>query len=484
MNVRIIARYLSYFLVAEGLFLLPSLFVSIIYGETDVILPFVITIMSGVAVGLMLRFFSRKSDAMLRIRESFAIAGLGWIAMSLFGALPFWISGEIPSYIDACFETVSGFTTTGSSILTDVESLSKGLLFWRSFTHWLGGMGVLVFLLGLVKSKRGTGFTLHLLRAESPGPQVEKLLPKTRDTVRVIYLLYIALSVINLIFLLAGGMPLLEAMCTMFGTAGTGGFGIKNDSMASYSVYLQAVTTVFMALFGVNFSIYFLLVHKEWKAALKDEELRAYFGIMVTTITLCVISIVSSGSMGIINAIHHAAFTVSSIMTTTGSATVDFQQWSQFAKSLLLVIMIFGAMAGSTGGGIKTSRILIVIKSIRVQIKKLLNPRSVKVAMMNGKPLDNDVINRTFLYLSVYTGVAIVSFLLVSLDNFSMETNLSAVLSCLNNIGPGLDFVGPASNYAGLSDLSKVVLTLDMLLGRLELLPIFVLFTPSTWKKS
>ena len=482
MNIRIITRYLSYFLVTEGLFLLPSLFVSIIYGENDVILPFLFSIISCMAAGLLLHFFSRKSKAILRIRESFAIAGIGWIAISLFGALPFWISGEIPSYIDVCFETVSGFTTTGASILTDVEAMSKGLLFWRSFTHWLGGMGVLVFLLGMVKLKQGTGFTLHLLRAESPGPQVEKLLPRTRDTARVIYLLYIGLSVLNLVFLLAGKMPLLEAMCTMFGAAGTGGFGVKNDSMASYSTYLQAVTTVFMALFGVNFSIYFLFVHKEWKAALKDEEVRSYFGIMITAIALSAISIIRGGTMGIKTAIHHAAFTVSSIMTTTGYSTVDFQQWSQFAKTLLLVIMIFGAMAGSTGGGIKTSRILIVVKSIKVQVRKLLNPRSVKVATLNGKPLDNDVINRTFLYLSVYAGVVIISFLLVALDNFSMETNLSAVLSCLNNIGPGLDVVGPTSNYSALSNLSKVVLSFDMLLGRLELLPIFVLFAPSTWK--
>lgn len=482
MNIRMIIRYLGYLLIAEGFFLFPSVIVSIIYRETHILMPLTAAIAACMITGAAFCFFSKKPGTALRIRESFAIVGIGWMLVSLFGALPFWLSGEIPRFIDAYFESVSGFTTTGASILADVEAMSRGLLFWRSFTHWLGGMGILVFLLALVRAKRGAGFTLHLLKAESPGPQVKKLLPKTRDSVRLIYLLYIALSLVNLIFLLLGGMPLFEALCAMFGTAGTGGVGFKNDSLASYSSYIQAVTAVFMTLFGVNFSIYFLLLCKEWKAALKDEELRAYLGIMLAVIPLCFVSLLSSGSMNLKNALYHSAFTVSSMMTTTGYVTVDFTQWPEFTKSLLLIMMIFGAMAGSTGGGIKISRILIVIKSAKTQIYKLLHPRSVKMVTMNGKPLDSSVINRTFLYFSVYAIVAVVSFLLVSFDNLPFETNLSAVISCLNNIGPGLGLVGPSSNYSALSTLSKLVLSLDMLLGRLELLPILVLLSPSAWK--
>lgn len=482
MNIRIIVKYLGYFLIIEGIFLVPSVGVALIYRELRTLLPLMITIVACIGIGLFLHFIPAKSSDPPRVRESFAIAGIGWILISLFGALPFWLSGEIPHFIDAWFETVSGFTTTGASILTDVEAMSKSLIFWRSFTHWLGGMGVLVFVLALVRARKDAGFTLQLLRAESPGPQVEKILPKTRDSARMVYLLYIALSVLNLFFLLLGKMPLFEALCTMFGTAGTGGFGIRNDSMAGYSPYLQTVTTIFMALFGVNFSIYFLFICGEWRAALKDTELRLYFGILFGAAGLCVLSLIRTGAMNLKDAIHHSAFTVSSVMTTTGYGTADFNQWTQFSKTLLLVLMIFGAMAGSTGGGIKISRIIIVAKTMKQQIYQLLHPRTVRILTVNGKVLDRTVISRNFLYLSVYTVVAMVSLLLVSLNGFSMETNLSAVLSCLNNIGPGLDVVGPTSNYATLSLLSKLVLSFDMLLGRLELLPILALFSSSVWK--
>ena len=376
---------------------------------------------------------------------------------------------------------VSGFTTTGSSILPEVETMSRGMLYWRSFSHWLGGMGVLVFLLAVTPANgRSNRFTLHLLRAESPGPNVEKLAPRMRDTAMILYMLYMALTVMNVIFLLLGGMSLFDSVCTAFGTAGTGGFGIKNDSMAGYSPYIQNVCTIFMLLFGVNFSCYYLLLLRRFKTVLKDGELRLYLGLVVASITAITINIYHMfGSIG--EALHHAAFTVASIITTTGFATVDFDKWPEFSKSIIVVLMMIGACAGSTGGGFKCGRLLLLLKSIRRGIRKTLNPNKVEVIRNNGNAVNEKVISGISIYVATYFIIIFGSFLLIAVDGFSIITNFTAVLSCFNNIGPGLDQVGPTCNFGLFSDFSKIILIIDMLAGRLEIYPILILFSRDVW---
>ena len=479
MNLRMIGFVLGRILLTEaGLLVLP-LVTALLYGES--LLPWLVTM--GLLVlwgGLLSR--RRPERTALYARDGFAAVALAWILMSAFGALPFVLSGDIPHYVDAFFETVSGFTTTGASILTDVEILSRSGLLWRSFTHWVGGMGVLVFLLAIAPSKgSGQGFTMHLLRAESPGPSVGKLVPKMRETAAILYLLYIALTVLNFLFLLAGGMPVLDALCTAFGTAGTGGFGIKNDSMASYSPYIQNVTTIFMLLFGVNFSCYYLLTLRQIKSVLKDEELRLYVGIVLGSIALIAWNVRGFyASLG--ETVRHAAFQVGSIITTTGFATTDFDLWPSFSKTILLCLMVVGACAGSTGGGIKVARVLILFKSLRRSIAQMLHPRKVQVIRNNGTVISERVVANTNAYLCAYVIILLASFVIISLDGFSIGTNLSAVLSCLNNIGPGLELVGPTCNFGIYGVLSKIVLILDMLLGRLEIFPILVLFSFQAWK--
>ena len=396
--------------------------------------------------------------------------------------MPFYISREIPRFIDAFFEIVSGFTTTGASILSDVEALSKGLLYWRSFSHWLGGMGVLVFLLAIGSGSKEKGFTMHLLRAESPGPDVGKLVPRMRKTAAILYVLYIGLTVLNIVFLLVGKMPLFEAVCTALGTAGTGGFGVKNDSLASYSPYIQNVTTVFMALFGINFSCYYLLILGQWKGVFKDEELRMYILIILGAVLLIVLDL--RGYYATLSeTIRHAAFQVSSIITTTGFATTDFDLWPSFSKAILIGLMIVGACAGSTGGGLKCSRLLLLLKSLRRNVRQVLQPRKVMVVRTNGRTIDETVLDNANAYLAAYAVIVVLSFVLISLDDFSIGTNFTAVLACFNNIGPGMEAVGPTCNFAGYSTFSKLVLIFDMLAGRLEIFPILVLFTRSTWKQ-
>lgn len=483
MNLKVVGKYLGYLLFTEGAFLFIPFLVGVMYREWQLLPAFAITIAICFLLGGILYLLCRSESQAIYVRESFGVAGLGWILLSAIGALPFVISGEIPHFIDAFFETVSGFTTTGASILVNVEALSHATLFWRSFTHWLGGMGILVFILALVNNRSKAGSTLQLLRAESPGPQVDKIVPKTKDSAKVLYLIYITLSLSNLLFLVLGRMPIFDAFCTMFGTAGTGGFGIKLDSMASYSPYLQNITTIFMTLFGVNFSLYYLLLRRSWKTVLKDEELRLYLGIMLASIAIISVSLWINhfGTLG--ENIHHAAFTVSSIMTTTGYATADFDLWPQITRSLILILMIFGAMAGSTGGGLKMSRLLILLKSIKASMHRLTHPRSVKTIKINGKTLDSEVLRGVHLSLSVYCIIAIITFVLISIDGLSLGTNLSAMMSCLNNIGPGLEQVGPTMSYAPYSHFSKIVLSLAMLLGRLDIFPILFLFMPSSWRK-
>jgi trk system potassium uptake protein TrkH len=483
MNFKMMGRFMAQIIGIEAAFMLPALFISLGYGERSAVMGFLYTLGIMVAIAGALFLFCRKAGRLFGAREGLVCVSFSWIFLSLLGCLPFFFSGAIPSFVDALFEIVSGFTTTGASILSDVEALPKGLLYWRSFSHWLGGMGVLVFLLAISSGGgKDKGFTMHLLRAESPGPDVGKLVPRMKQTAMILYIIYIVLTVINVIFLLSGGMPLFDAVCTAFGTAGTGGFGIKNDSLASYSPYLQNVTTVFMFLFGINFSCYYLLLLRQFKSVFKDEELRLYFGIAITAVVLIVLNTFQMYStLG--ESIRHAAFQVSSIMTTTGFATTDFDLWPSFSKSILLLLMIIGASAGSTGGGLKVARVLLLFKSLRRSIRRILNPQKVQVVRNNGRAVDEKVLDNTNAYLAAYVIILILSFLLISLDGFSAGTNLSAVLACFNNIGPGLEAVGPTCNYSAYSLVSKIVLTIDMLAGRLEIFPMLVLLSRSTWKR-
>ena len=482
MNVKMMGKFLSQMITIEAVFMIPALLISLFCGEAAAVNGFLWTLGIMIVLAGTLFLSCRKAGNLFGAREGLVCVGFSWIALSLLGCLPFVFSGNIPRFIDAFFETVSGFTTTGSSILSDVEALDKGMLYWRSFSHWLGGMGVLVFLLAIAPGSKGTGFTMHLLRAESPGPDVGKLVPKMKQTATILYSIYVALTVINVIFLLCGGMSLFESVCTAFGTAGTGGFGIKNDSLASYSPYLQNVTTIFMFLFGINFSIYYLILLKEFRGAFKDEELRLYVGLAVVSVVLIVLNIRPMyGSLE--ETIRHAAFQVSSIMTTTGFATTDFDLWPSFAKTILMLLMVVGASAGSTGGGFKCIRVLLLFKILRRNIRQILNPQKVMVVRNNGKAVDEKVLANTNAYLAAYVIIIIISTLLISVDGFGFETNFSAVLACFNNIGPGMAAVGPTCNFAAYSVFSKIILSINMLAGRLEIFPILVFLSRSTWSR-
>ena len=479
MNYKMMGRFLAQILLIEGIFMLPALGISLFCGDTMAIHGFVVTILVIVGATVVLRLLSRGAPSAFYAKEGLVCVGASWIVLSLTGCLPFYISREIPSFVDAFFEIVSGFTTTGASIVPEVESLSKGILYWRSFSHWLGGMGVLVFLLAFTGGK-GQGFTMHLLRAESPGPNVGKLVPKMRTTAAILYVIYVVLTLLDILFLYLGGMNLFEAVCHAFGTAGTGGFGVKNDSYASYSPYLQNVTTLFMILFGVNFSCYYLLLIRQWKNVFRDEELRLYFGIILGSTLLIVLN--TRGIYGTLEeTIRHAAFQVGSIITTTGYATTDFDLWPSFSKTILLCLMVVGASAGSTGGGLKVARVLLLLKGVRRNIRQMLNPRKVEVVRNNGSVVEEKILENTNAYLSAYVVILFAVFAIISLDGFSTGTNLSAVLACFNNIGPGLEAVGPTCNYSAYSALSKVVLSFSMLAGRLEIFPVLVLFSPRTW---
>ena len=483
MNYKMMGRFLYQILFLEGILMLPALGISLYCGDAAAAKAFLISVVLALAIAAVLHRICRGAPSAFYAKEGFVCVAASWIVLSLVGCLPFWLFGEIPHFVDAFFEIVSGFTTTGASIVPAVEDLSKGILYWRSFSHWVGGMGVLVFLLAIVPSgEQGTGFTMHLLRAESPGPDVGKLVPKMRKTAAILYIIYCVLTVINILFLLAGGMSLFEAVCHGLGTAGTGGFGIKNDSLAGYSPYLQNVTTVFMILFGINFSCYYLLLIKQWKSVWKDEELRLYLGIILGSIVL--ITWNTRGFYGTLEeTIRHAAFQVGSIITTTGYATVDFDQWPSFSKTILLCLMVVGASAGSTGGGLKVGRLLLLLKGTRRNIRRMLNPRKVELIRNNGSVVDEQILDNTNAYLSAYVIIVFAIFAVISLDGFSVGTNFSAVLCTFNNIGPGLEAVGPTCNFSQFSDLSKLVLSWAMLAGRLEIFPMLILFSQGTWKK-
>lgn len=479
MNYKMMGRFIAQILSIEGLFMLPALGISLGCGDGLAAKAFLSTMGIIVLLAGALFLICRGAPSAFTAKAGLVCVGISWIILSLVGSLPFYLSGEIEGYINCFFEIVSGFTTTGASIVPAVEDLSKGILYWRSFSHWLGGMGVLVFLLAFTGVK-GQGFTMHLLRAESPGPNVGKLVPKMRKTAGILYILYIVLTILNIVFLLLGHMPLFDAVCTAFGTAGTGGFGIKNDSLASYSPYIQNVTTIFMALFGVNFSCYYLLLLQQWKAVALDEELRTYLGIILGSVLLIAWNI--RGLYGSLEeTIRHAAFQVSSIITTTGYATTDFDLWPAFSKTILLGLMIVGACAGSTGGGLKIARLLLLLKGLRRNIRQMLQPRKVELIRNNGVTVDEKILANTNAYLAAYVVIIVVIFVLLSLDGFSVETNLSAALCTFNNIGPGLDAVGPTCNFGAFSNFSKLLLSFSMLAGRLEIFPILVLFSKYTW---
>lgn len=483
MNVKSISRTVGLILLITGIFQLFPLLIAVIDHEPRNILAYIESLCLILLVGSALLLFSRGGNRMFSAQEGFAATGLSWIFMSAFGALPFFLSGQIPSYVDAFFEMVSGFTTTGASILTDVEALSRCNLFWRSFSHWLGGMGVLVFLLAVVPGARKNGGTgIYLMRAESPGPSVDKLTPHLRQTAMILYGIYILLTALCIVCLLLGGMPVFDSFCIAFGTAGTGGFAIKNSSMGRYSYFLQTVVTVFMFLFGVNFSLYYMLLLRKFKAVFKNEELRLYFGIAAGSIVLIAINI-SRMYNTVYEAVHHAAFQVVSIMTTTGYGTVDFEQWPAFSKAILLSLMFIGASAGSTGGGLKVSRVLLLMKSIRRTIRKALHPRRVQPVYMDGRAVSEEVCDNVNAYLAIYCVILVLSFAVISVDGFSIGTNFSAVASCFNNIGPGFELVGATQNFSIYSDLSKIILSLDMLLGRLEIFPLLLLLSPDTWSR-
>ena len=480
MNHRMVFSTVGKIIWAEAVLLLLPYIVSVIYKEACAT-SFLITMLVAAVAGTLLVLFFKKKDDVIYSKEGFLTVSLSWIFLSLIGALPFRLSGEIPHYVNAVFETVSGFTTTGASILTDVESMSRGLLFWRSFTHWIGGMGVLVFVMAIIPnvSKR----SIHIMRAEVPGPVKGKLVPKLRDTAKILYTIYIVLTIVEIFLLRLGNMPWFDSIVHSFGTAGTGGFGIKGDSIASYSPYLQWVITVFMILFGVNFNIYFLLIIGRFKAIAKSTELWVYFGIIAAAVLGISFNIYPLYN-DVSDTIREAAFQVGSIITTTGYATDDFNLWPSFSKAILFALMLIGACAGSTGGGFKVSRVIILYKKIGSEIKRLLHPRSVKTITFEGKRLEEQAINGVAVYLAIYIICFVLIFLAVSLDKFDFETNFSAVSACFNNIGPGFGAVGPAGNFAEYSVFSKIILTFAMLLGRLEIFPLIIVAMPATWSKN
>ncbi|HAD19089.1 MAG TPA: potassium transporter KefA [Lachnospiraceae bacterium] len=480
MNKRIVFYTIGFILLIEAVLMMLPLVVSVIYREAAGRNAFLISaLISAAAGGLMIMKKPKKTR--IFAREGFAIVALAWIMLSVFGCLPFVISGEIPNFIDAFFETVSGFTTTGSSILTDVEAMSHSLVFWRSFTHWVGGMGVLVFVMIIVPL--GGESNMHLLRAETPGPTAGKLVPRMRDTAKILYGIYLVMTVVEVVLLCCGGMSLFDSLINSFGSAGTGGFSNWGDSIGHYnSEFFEVVIGVFMLLFGVNFSLYYLLLLKRVKAVFKSEELRWYLGIIAfATITIAVNIEHIYGSFH--QALRYSFFQVSSIITTTGYSSADFNQWPQYAKTILVMLMICGACAGSTGGGLKVSRVLILFRTARRGLKRLIHSHSVEAVWFEHKGLEEGTISNCGVYLIVYCMIAISSLVVISIDNFSYETNVTAMLSCLNNIGPGLGTVGPMGNFAGYSWLSKLVLSFDMLAGRLELYPILLLFAPSIWRQ-
>ena len=478
MNTKSIRYILGWILNIEALLMLLPVATAVFYREEEGI-AYALVVAVCAAVGALMTYKKPKNPSFYA-KEGFVCTALGWILMSVFGCVPFMLTGEIPSFIDAMFEMVSGFTTTGASVVLNVETLSHCTNMWRCFSHWIGGMGILVFLLAVLPLVGGSN--MQLMKAESPGPSVGKLVPKVRFTARILYVLYVALTLLQVLVMLMGGMTLYEALCTSFGTAGTGGFGIYGDSIASFSPFLQWAVTVFMIAFGVNFNVYFLLYMRRPKDALHCEEMHWYLGIIAAA-ALLICANAYDVTLTLENNLRQSFFQVASIITTTGFATADFNLWPGFSRGILVLLMFIGACAGSTGGGFKCSRVVLLIKGLRRNIYHVLHPQNVQSIRMSGHTVDEKVLENTNAYLAAYVLIASFSFVLLSLDGFSITTNFSAMLACLNNIGPGFEAVGPMCNYASFSPFAKIVLIFDMLLGRLEIFPILLLFTRRTWRK-
>lgn len=477
MNYRIIFNTLGWVMNIEALCMVLPLICAIIYNES--VLAFLLPIVFCLLVGIPFTIRAPRNKTMYA-KEGFIIVALSWIAISIFGAFPLMISGVIPDFYGAFFETVSGFTTTGASVISDLSVVPKSIIFWRSFTHWIGGMGVLVFLVALLPLSGGSN--MYLVKAESPGPSVSKLVPKVKSTAKILYLIYIGMTIIQLILFLCGGMPLFESLTLTFGTAGTGGFSIVNSGFADYSSYVQIVCTVFMILFGIDFSVYYLIVLGRFKDAIRSSEVRTYLSIITVSIILIASNCLSMySSVG--ETIKHSAFQVGSIITTTGYSSVDFNLWPEFSKTILVILMFIGACAGSTGGGMKVSRIMILVKTIVKEIKIAVHPRATHKVTMNGRVVAHETIRATNVFMVSYFVIFFISLLIISTDNLGFTTNFTAVAATINNIGPGLDMVGPTSNFGVYSSFSKLVLSFNMLLGRLEIFPLLTLFSPFTWKK-
>lgn len=478
MNRRMVFYMIGQILKLEGALFIFPIICAACYREKE-IYSFLIAMAIAAIIGFALTVFNKPKDKTIFAKEGFVIVALCWISLSAIGAIPFVISGWIPSYVDAFFETVSGFTTTGSSILPNVEIIaSKSILFWRSFTHWIGGMGVLVLIMAIVPTDSGR--SIHILRAEMPGPTVDKLVPKIKSTAKILYLIYIVLTFVQITFLLAGGMSLYESLVHTFGTAGTGGFSVKASSISNYSPYIQWVITVFMVIFGINFNLFYLIVIKKFTSFLKSEELRTYLGIILVSIGLVTYNIYPTcKSFG--EAIRLSAFQVTSIITTTGYVTTDFDLWPTLSKAILFLLIFIGACAGSTAGGLKVSRIVLIFKNIKANLKHLLHARSVESIRFEGVKVERTTVTQTLNYVAIYFFCFAIIFLLLCFEPFGIETNISAAATCFNNVGPGFAWVGPTSSFVNYSDFSKLVLSFAMLLGRLEIYPLLLLFTPKIW---
>ncbi len=480
MNNKMIWNIIGRVVRIEAILLVFPLITSIIYTETLSAISFAITSVIAFIVGTLLTFFTKTNNRIIYAREGFIIVALAWICISLIGALPFVLSGQIPSYIDALFETVSGFTTTGASVVEDLSTLGYGMKFWRSFTHWIGGMGILVFVVAFISKTADR--SIHVLRAEMPGPIIDKITPRSKDTAKIPYLIYSGLTVVLIIMLICGKMPIYDSIVTALATAGTGGFSIYADSAASFSNYSQWVIAVFMMLFGVNFNVYFLIAIGKFKSAFKSAELKVYFLIFASAVIIVFLNILSACA-NVEEALRLSVFQVSSIMTTTGFSTADFNLWSEMAKSTLLILMLIGGSAGSSAGGLKVSRIMLLFKKISAEFKRIINPKRVNTIQLEGKRIEEASVNGVTVYFAIYVVLIVFIAFLLSIDGFSFETNLTASIACFNNIGPGLGEVGPLATYAGYSPFSKIILTVAMLLGRLEIYPLLIALAPSTWFK-
>lgn len=479
MNYRMIARILGMVLLILAALLVLPLIAGLCYGEN--VLNFAVTIAAAAALGGIFMLFKPKNRD-IYAREGFTAVGLSWILMSLIGALPFVISGDIPSYVDALFETVSGFTTTGSTLLTDVEAMSRGCMFWRMFTHWIGGMGVLVFIMAVLPMSGE--HSMHIMRAEIPGPVVGKLVPRARKTAAILYLIYMSMTAVEMILLLCGGMSFYDALLHAFATAGTGGFSTRGAGIAAFdSLYIEVVISVFMLLFAVNFNLYFLLLMGRVRDVLKNQELRC-FGVFVAFSMLTVAWNISGQYGGFAEALRYSSFTVASLVSSTGFGTADFTQWPQYSQWLLVIIMFVGACAGSTGGGLKLSRVMMLLKAAFSDMRRVIWPCRVSRLQMEGQRVEQTVIRAVFSYSTLYMLLLLAGTLLISFDGFDTTTNFTAALTCLSNMGPGLGLIGPAGNFSIFSDFSKLLMSFLMLAGRLELYPILVLFFPSVWKRS